>query len=112
MINTQELSTMMEMFMKIFMECDEKAHIAQEERDDKAYIELKQIEHSNATWIAKVGMLLDGRSIRQKLGQYRKMEPEPEQIKMTANAEDAASPINSEEVPTAKKGDNSDQESF
>ena len=38
------------------------------------------------------------------------MEPEPEQIKMTANAEDTASPINSEEVPAAatKKGGNYD----
>ena len=38
------------------------------------------------------------------------METEPEQIKMTANAEDAASPINSEEVPAAvtKKDGNSD----
>ena len=99
MTNTQE-STMMEMFMKMFMECDEKSCIV-----------LKQIEHNNAIWMAKVEMLLDVRSIRQNTDQYRKMEPEPEQIKMTANAEDAASPINSEEVPAAvaKKGGNSDQ---
>ena len=39
------------------------------------------------------------------------MEPEPKQTKMTANAEDASSPINSEEVPAAvtRKGGNSDQ---
>ena len=92
MTNTQESSTMMEMFMKMLMEYDEKARIAQEEQNEQM-------------------MLLDGRSIEQNPDQYRKMEPEPEQIKMTANAEDAASPINSEEAPATvtKKGGNSDQ---
>ena len=60
--------------------------------------------------MAIIGMLLDGRSIEQKPDQCRRMEPEPDQIRMTANAEDAAFPINSKEVPAAvtKKGGNSD----
>ena len=112
MTNTQESSTMMEMFMKMFMEYDEKARIAQEERDEKRHIALKeQNEQGNAQMMAIIGMLLDGRSIEQKPDQCRRMEPEPDQIRMTANAEDAAFPINSEEVPASvtKKGGNSDQ---
>ena len=91
------------------MEYDEKYHIAQEEHNEKACIAFKeQIRHINATWMAKVGMLQNDRSIRQKPDQYRKMEPEPEKIKMTANAE--ASPINSEVLASVtKKRDNFDQ---
>ena len=94
--------------MKMIMKCDEKRRIAQEEREEKASIAQKE---QNEQMMAIIGMLLDGRSTRQKPDQCRRMEPEPEQIKMTANAEDAASPINSEEAPAAvtKKGGNSDQ---
>ena len=123
MTNTQESSTMMEMFMKMIMEHDEKARIAQKERDEKRRIAQEesdenrrialkeQNEQANAQMMAIIGMLLDGRSIEQKPDQCRRMEPEPEQIRMTANAEDAASSINSEEVPAAltKKSGISDQ---
>ena len=97
---------MMEMFMKMFMEYDEKARIAQEERDEK-----RRIAQEERAEKARIVMLLDSRSIEQKPDQCRRMEPEPEQIRMTANAEDAASSINSEEVTAAvtKKGGNSDQ---
>ena len=108
MTNTQESSTMMEMFMKMLMEYDEKARIAQEEREEKRRIAQKE---QNEQMMAIIGMLLDGKTIEQKPDQCRKMEPEPEQIRMTANAEDAASSINSEEVPAAvtKKSGISDQ---
>ena len=59
MTNTQE-STMMEMFVKMFMEYDEKARIAQEEREEKARIAQKE---QNEQMLAIIGMLLDGKSV-------------------------------------------------
>ena len=87
--------------MKMLMEHDEKCRIALKEQNEQA----------NAQMMAIIGMLLDGRSVEQKPDQCRRMEPEPEQIRMTANAEDAAFPISSEGVPAAAtgKGGNSDQ---
>ena len=70
MTNTQESSTMMEMFMKMLMEYDEKARIAQEldekhciaqeERDEKRRIAQKE---QNEQMMAIIGMLLDGKSV-------------------------------------------------
>ena len=64
-------------------EREEKARIAQIERDENRRIALKeQNEQANAQMMAIIGMLLDGRSIEQKPDQCRRMEPEPEQIRM------------------------------
>ena len=93
-------------------EHEEKARIAQEEREEKARIAQKERdEQTNAQMMAIIGKIQDGKNTEQKPDQCRRMEPEPEQIRMTANAEDAASSINSEEVPAAltKKSGISDQ---
>ena len=49
MTNTQESSTMMEMFMKMLMERDEKARIAQKEQNERMW--------------AIIGMFLDGKPV-------------------------------------------------
>ena len=86
---------MIEMFIKRFVktqkESDEQFHVTQKKHDKKFLKE--QIEQINAKCMAIIGMLQYGKSSKQKPDHYKKMEPEPERIKMTANAEDAVSLI-------------------
>ena len=56
---------MMEMFMKMIIECDEKRRIAQEERD----------EQTNAQMMAIIGKIQDGKNSEQKPDLYKRIEP-------------------------------------
>ena len=56
MTNTQESSTMMEMFMKMFIERDEKLRIAQKEQN----------EQTNAQMMAIIGKIQDDKNSEQK----------------------------------------------